>query len=318
MIEITLGINQASQRLDKVLRKILREAPKSFLYRMLRKKNITLNHERAIGNEITVFGDTLQFYFSQETFDKMRGEAPSVSFEDVSFPEIPILYEDSDVCIFVKPAGILSQKAAEDDFSVNEWVVLHARKSGAASDSDFESFRPSIVNRLDRNTSGIMCAGLSMRGLQVLSAMFRDRTVHKYYYALVAGQLTSPCEFQSWLVKDRRTNRVRIYPNSVHGADSIRTAVTPLKVYADRTLLQVELFTGKSHQIRAQLAAAGHPILGDPKYGKAELNRKYGLEFQCLHAYRLEFPENCAIAALSGKVIETEAPKNWPLGTAEA
>ncbi len=318
MTEITLGINQSNQRLDKVLQKHLRAAPKSFIYKMLRKKNITLNNERALGNEQTVFGDTIQFYLSEDTYRKMRGNARDISAEDISFPEIPVLYEDDDVCIFVKPAGILSQKASQFDVSVNEWVVFHARKKGAVSDSDFESFRPAVVNRLDRNTSGIMCAGLSLRGLQGLSEMFRERTVHKYYFALAAGRITEKTEYHSWLVKDTHTNKVRIYQYNVHGAASIHTVVYPIRVYRDRTLLAVELLTGKSHQIRAQLAAAGHPILGDPKYGDPALNRKYGLDMQCLHACRIEFPDPCPLPELAGRIIETEAPATWPLGTAEA
>ena len=246
VIEITLGSNQSNQRLDKVLQRHLREAPPGFVYKMLRKKNITLNGEKALGNEQTVFGDTVQFFLSEETYLKMRGKEKPHNIEDISFPEIPVLYEDNDVCIFLKPAGILSQKATQYDVSVNEWVVLRARRNGIISDSDFESFRPSVVNRLDRNTSGIMCAGLSLRGLQVLSELFREHRIRKFYYALAAGRIEKPREFSSWLVKDRRTNKVRIYADNVHGAERIHTAVKPLRVYSDRTLLLVEIFTGKS------------------------------------------------------------------------
>ena len=317
MIEITLGMNQSNQRLDKVLKKHLRAATGSFVYKMLRKKNITLNGQKALGSEITVFGDRVQFYLSDETYRKMRGETASPDLSNLHFPEIPILYEDSDVCIFVKPPGILSQKATPYDISINEWVIFHARQSGAVSDSDFESFRPSVVNRLDRNTGGIMCAGLSIRGLQVLSEMFRERTVHKYYYALAAGQITKEKEYRSWLVKDKKSNMVRIYPFQMKNSEPIHTAAWPLRIYSDRTLLLVELFTGKSHQIRAQLAAAGHPLLGDPKYGDPAKNRAYGLNMQCLYACRIEFPEDSRLPALSGRILETEAPSNWPLGTAE-
>ena len=316
MIEITLGLNQSNQRLDKVLQRHLREATAGFVYKMLRKKNITLNGERALGNEQTVFGDTVQFYLSEETYQKMRGEQKRQNVEDISFPEIPVLHEDNDGCIFIKPAGILSQRATVFDGSVNEWVIFRARRNGIISDSDFESFRPSVVNRLDRNTSGIMCAGLSLRGLQVLSELFREHQVRKFYYAVAEGRIEEPQEYHSWLVKDRSTNKVRIYAKNVHGAQSIRTAVWPVSVYSDRTLLLVEIFTGKSHQIRAQLAASGHPILGDPKYGDPAFNRKYGQITQCLAACRLEFPEDCALPALSGRVFEMEAPKEWPLGTA--
>ncbi|MBP5225289.1 MAG: RluA family pseudouridine synthase, partial [Lachnospiraceae bacterium] len=145
MIEINLSVNQSNQRLDKVLKKLLRAAPEGFVYKMLRKKNITLNHEKALGNEKTVAGDTVQFYFSQETFDKLRGTAAEgTAASDVGFPEIQVLYEDADVCIFVKPAGVLSQKAAPGDYSVNEWLLWEAEHRGYLSSSDFQEFRPSV------------------------------------------------------------------------------------------------------------------------------------------------------------------------------
>ena len=315
MIEVSLNANQSNQRLDKVLKKILKDAPTSFIYKMLRKKNITLNHARAYGNEITVYGDSVQFFFAQETYDKMRGvtkETPEISAD---FPEIPVLYEDNDVCIFVKPPGILSQKAVESDFSVNEWVIYHARERGIISDSDFESFKPAVCNRLDRNTGGIMAAGLSMQGLQVLSAMFKERTLGKYYYALVTGRITESKEIKGYLLKDERSNRVEIFDNPVQDSRPIRTSYEPVKVYKDRTLLKVHLITGRTHQIRAHLSSIGHPIIGDTKYGNSRVNFDNHTFYQCLHAYRVEFPE-CELPGISGKVFETGVPKNWPLGRA--
>jgi len=316
MFEINLNINQSNQRLDKVLKKILREAPPSFIYKQLRKKNITLNRQKALGNEITVCGDTVQFFLSRETYDKMRGVSPAAVPLDMSFPEIPILYEDNDVCIFVKPAGILSQKAVETDVSVNEWVIWHARERGLISDSAFETFKPSICNRLDRNTGGIMAAGLSLRGLQVLSRLFKDRSLEKYYYALVKGRLTEKKQVSAWLYKDERLNRVKIYQDEVAGAKYIRTEYEPVALFEDRTLLCVHLLTGRSHQIRAHLSAIGYPILGDPKYGDTAMNMNYGRFRQCLFAFYLRFPE-CELPGISGKSFQTEVPADWPLGPAE-
>ena len=319
MFEISLNANQSNQRLDKVLHKILKEAPTSFIYKMLRKKNITLNGEKALGNEKTVAGDTIQFFLSQETYDKMRGETASVpEAGSIGFPEIEILYEDSDVCIFVKPVGILSQKSVDTDFSVNEWVVYHATESGIVSDSQFETFRPSVCNRLDRNTAGIMAAGMSIRGLQVLSELFRDRTVHKYYYALVKGTVTEANEIIGYLLKDEEKNRSEIYQFQVPGSKPIHTKYAPIRTYhkGELTLLRVNLLTGRSHQIRSHLASVGHPILGDPKYGDPALNLKYKQYTQCLFAYHLVFPE-CDIPGVSGRVFEKEVPEDWPLGAAE-
>jgi len=314
MFEFTVGDNQSNMRLDKVLHKVLKEAPKSFIYKMLRKKNITLNHEKAIGSEITVFGDTIQMFFSQETYDKMRGDREQTVPLSVDLPEIPILYEDNDVLIFVKPAGILSQKAVDSDVSVNEWVILHAKEQGIISNSDFETFKPSVVNRLDRNTSGIMAAGLSLRGLQILSEVFRMRTLEKYYYAYVKGRVEEAFEDEGYLYKNTKTNIVRISREEKSGAKKIRTAFEPVWVYGDSTLLKVHLLTGRSHQIRAHLSALDHPIIGDPKYGDPETNLTYGRFMQCLHAFSLTFPK-CALEGISGKTFTTEVPEDWPLGT---
>ena len=317
MIEISLGIHQAGRRLDKVLKKHLKAAPDSFIYRMLRKKNITLNHERAVGDERTVAGDTVQFYLSQETYDKMRGEQAALPDAPTSFPEIPVLYEDSDVCIFVKPPGILSQKARPEDISVNEWVIWHSVEEGIVSASDFESFRPAVANRLDRNTGGIMCAGLSERGLMVLSEMFREHRIEKTYAALVRGRIEEERDLTAYLIKDPYTNSVTIYGNQVKDSKKIRTVVRPMKNFRDRTLLEVHLLSGRTHQIRAQLAHIGHPILGDPKYGDPAFNMKYGVLMQCLYAYRIEF-KTCSLPGISGKSFEVEVPSEWPLGGAEA
>ncbi len=314
MFEISLSVNQSNQRLDRVLARYLKSAPKSFIYKMLRKKNITLNGEKAVGNEKTVAGDRIQFFFSQETYDKMRGGDAAIPVPNADFPEIPVLYEDSDVLIFVKPQGILSQKASANDFSVNEWVLFRAQEKGLYTISDYALFKPSVANRLDRNTGGIMCAGLSEPGLQALSEMFRVRSVQKYYLALVKGDVEEPKEICGYLLKDEKTNKVRIYQSPYPGAKEIRTAFTPVRRYGDRTLLFIDLLTGRSHQIRAHLSSLGHPILGDTKYGDNRFNIEYGRFRQCLFACRLTFPDPCALPQLSGRTFNAEVPEDWPLG----
>ena len=353
MIEVNLSVNQSNQRLDKVLKKILRAAPDSFVYKMLRKKNITLNHEKALGNEKTVAGDTVQFYFSQETFDKMRGiltqdgsvnpdadVRASIAVLNDGFPEIQVLYEDQDVCIFVKPAGVLSQKAAPGDYSVNEWLLWEAENRGFLSSSDFQEFRPSICNRLDRNTYGIMTGGFSIRGLQTLTEMFRDRTAQKYYYAVVKGVVEEPAEIIGYLEKDERTNQVFVSPIELSGGKMIHTVYEPVGYYrgdgtpivygtalfmasdtdnirfqapndAKLTLLRIHLKTGRTHQIRAHLASVGHPIIGDPKYGDFKMNARYGKRYQCLCAYKLVMPECEELPGISGWTFEIEPPKDW-------
>ena len=325
MIEFTVTENLAEQRLDKVLKKILREAPDSFIYRMLREKNITLNKKRAEGSVRTQAGDVIRFFFSDETYRKMCGpreeaekgkEAPGRSLEkalkplpDVLLPTI--LYEDADVLLFVKPSGLRSQKAAPEDYSANDWVLDHFRKKHPGADG---TFRPSVVNRLDRNTGGIMASGMSMKGLRVLSELFRDRGLGKYYFTIVSGRAPEEACEKAWIMKLPGENKSGISFTELSGSQPIETRWKRLQydTVRDLSLLDVELVTGKRHQIRAHLSALGHPVLGDPKYGDPLVNRAFGLSFQCLFCHRISFPE-CAFSGVSGKTFSVPAPVFWPL-----
>ena len=257
-------------------------------------------------------GDTVQFFLSEETYLKMRGETEPIPDGAPDFPDLPILYEDGDLMVFIKPQGLLSQKAEKDDYSVNEWVCYHAVEQGLISSSEFESFRPSVCNRLDRNTAGIMTAGLSLRGLQTLSNLFHDHRVEKYYYALVRGQVQDPIDFKCFLKKDSYINKVSVLTESVPGAREVHTGFTPVKVMKDRTLLLVRLYTGRTHQIRSVLGYLKHPILGDTKYGDNKFNLKYNIYSQCLIACMLKFPV-CGLRGVSGKTFEIGIPKDWPV-----
>ena len=316
MFEYVIQENTAGQRLDKVLRKHLKAAPDSFIYKMLRKKNITLNARKAEGNEITALGDVIRFWLSEETYMKMRGEEKKTDgfSPPKDFPEIRVLYEDQDVMLFVKPSGVLSQKSFDDSYSVNEWLVDHAVRSGMLSGSEFEMFRPSIVNRLDQNTGGIIAAGLSLKGLKILSELFRERSLCKYYFAVVVGQVKEGASLKSYLVKDEKKNEVRLYKDPVKGSKEIRTEFVPIRndTEKDLTLLRVHLLTGRSHQIRAHMNLIHHPILGDRKYGIPEVNLKYRKCGMCLLSYRIEFPE-CELPGISGKMFEIPVPENWPV-----
>lgn len=313
MKEILISENLSNQRLDKVLSKILKEAPSSFLYKMLRKKNITLNEKKATGKEITETGDRIRFFLSDETFLKMQGKTENLLPKiPKDFPEIPVLYEDADVCIFVKPQGVLSQKAEEKDFSVNEWIVAHAVSENRLDEDALRSFHPSVCNRLDRNTGGIMTAGLSIKGLQILSELFRSHDLVKKYFALVKGKVSEEKEIYSYLIKNQKTNQVRILDKKEEGAEEIHTKFAPVKYIQeeDETLLEVQLFTGKPHQIRAQLSFMGHPILGDSKYGDPDWNKKRNVFMQCLLSHYLEFPK-CELPGISEKTFSLDVPDAW-------
>lgn len=338
MQSVTIGGNQAGQRLDKFLHKYLPNAGSGFLYKMLRKKNITLNGKRAEGSEMLALNDTVSFFFSEETFAKFSGQGyPAASGKaraaEVGGPAqiqekplqgyqnayrrikgIGILYEDENILILNKPAGILTQKAAPSDLSLNEWLVGYLLEHEPQLVQELHTFHPSVCNRLDRNTSGIVLCGKSLAGLQYLSQCIRERRVKKFYRTICVGKIEEPETAHGYLVKDERKNRVTVCADGAPQADAIHTAYTPLCFTDSYTLLEVELITGKTHQIRAHLASIGHPLIGDFKYGRENINRrlkeKYGLQNQLLHAFRIEFPaqETGVGVPLSGKRICAACP----------
>lgn len=289
MQEIQITEQEAGQRLDKLLAKYLNLAPKSFFYKMLRKKNITLNGKKAAGNEKLAKGDCVKLFLSDETIQKF-----SEVFSEYTEEELDILYEDSDVILINKPVGMLSQKASSADQSLVEHLISYLVRSGALTEEDLKTFRPSICNRLDRNTSGIVAAGKTMAGLQALNQLFHDRSIGKYYLCLAKGEIRSSSRAEGWLKKDSDTNQVEILKQEVPESVYIATEYRPIKSNHGVTLLEVHLITGKTHQIRAHLASLGHPLIGDPKYGDARINQEYRKRYQVrsqlLHAARLKFP----------------------------
>lgn len=316
MRETRIRPNEAGQRLDKYLAKYLRKAPKSFLYKMLRKKNITLNGKKATGQEKLTAGDTVKFFLSDETMGKFSDSCPSGNFPRFPHAELDIIYEDAHTIFINKPAGMLSQKASPDDVSLVEYLIRYLLDSGQITRDELATFRPSVCNRLDRNTSGIVAAGKTLPALQELSRMFRERTLGKYYLCLVKGRVNAPRRIDGYLKKDASSNRVTLTQTEQNGSVRIETEYRPLaygSTGTDCTLLEVHLLTGKTHQIRAHLASVGHPILGDYKYGDRRTNdrlkERYGLKHQLLHSARLEFPEcGGALAELSGKCMEAPLP----------
>ena len=271
---------EAGQRLDKFLHKFMPEATTSFFYKMLRKKNITLNGKKAEGKEMLSEGDMISFFFSDETFTKFRGvnalHTSTAEYEKAFriLKGIQIIYEDQDVLILNKPAGILSQKAKPEDLSLNEWLIGYLLCKKTISSEELTTFKPSVCNRLDRNTSGLVLCGKSLKGSQELTKMIREREVRKFYHTIVVGKMNQNAQIDGYLYKDEKTNKVTVYPfhtpDMPKGAQEIKTAYTPIKSWGDYTLLEVELITGKTHQIRAHLASIGHPIVGDPKYGNPQ------------------------------------------------
>lgn len=389
MYQAIITDREAGQRFDKYLRRILPNAGSGFLYKMLRKKNITLNDKRADGSEKTAVGDCVKIFFAQETLDKFMGKMSGESGENDgsvgsvtgknadfvkknrqltdlasrahdyhdrttggssnaasgmavyrqayrTFSGIQIIYENEHIIIADKPAGILSQKAEKADLSLNEWLIGYLLEKRALSEFDLSFYKPSVCNRLDRNTSGMVLCAKTLQGAQLLSSLLKDRTLHKYYQLYVKGHIADEQMIEGYLVKDEKRNKVTIksVPDSRNYDDVstlsaknekqnaakdiagvyIQTRYTPLRQEADKTLLEVELITGKPHQIRAHLASIGHPLLGDYKYGDRAWNERYrqqfGVRSQLLHAYKVVFPPlDEPFADLSGRTFTCDLPE---------
>lgn len=309
MQEILVNENEAGQRFDKLLAKYLNEAPKSFLYKMLRKKNIVLNDKKAVGNEKVVLGDRITLYLSAETIQKFSSNKVHYIKDNIN-----IIYEDTDILLINKPVGMLSQKAREQDVSVIEHLISYLLRTKQLTEAQLNGFKPSISNRLDRNTSGLIVAGKSLQGLQVMGEAFKNRSIQKFYRCLVLGHIDKKTHVKGYLRKDERRNKVYITEERTENSQWIETEYQPIWSTKDITLLEVHLITGKTHQIRAHLSANGHAIIGDYKYGNAVVNniykKNYGLESQLLHAYRLEMPSDMPkLKALEGKTFIAEVPE---------
>lgn len=307
----TVTPNEAGQRMDKLLAKYLNQAGKGFLYKMMRKKNITLNGKRCDGGERLAVGDEIRLFLSDDTISRFQSQKVLPGAGESS---LSIIYEDSHLLIADKPAGMLSQKAGEGDLSLNEVILNYLIASGGLSVSQLRTFKPSICNRLDRNTSGLVAAGKSLAGLQVMNEVFKNRSIHKYYLCLAAGNLEGSRLVTGFLKKEEAANRVHISAEETKGSVPIRTEYLPLAGNGSFTLLRVNLITGRSHQIRAHLSSIGHPIAGDYKYGSKRVNlrmkEKYGLGVQLLHAWKLVLPEDLPepLDALRGKEFLAPLP----------
>ena len=322
MKEIIIGANEADKRLDSFLKSYLKEASGGFIYKMLRKKNITLNGKKAEGTEKLKVGDSVKIFFADETLLKFTGKsevASGAARRDVSeylraydrIESLMVIYEDDNILLVNKPAGVLSQKSVMGDISLNEWLIGYLLEKGVVTGESLETYRPSVCNRLDRNTSGLVICAKSLAGARKMADLISSRDIDKYYRTIVSGRLSDRVSLKGYLYKDEAQNKVDIKVEDPHDDkySYIETEYEPIEYLEgkDLTVLEVKLVTGKPHQIRAHLSSIGHPIIGDSKYGGQKIS---GLRYQLLHSYRLEFPAclEAPFDILSGKEFIAPLP----------
>ena len=312
MKEIVVTQANEGQKIEKFVRKYLSEAPLGFIYKAFRKKDIKINGHWVKKDALVHQGDTVRIYVTDQQLEDFKKPRPVTA---KPFP-YRIAYEDENVLIVDKPKGVLTYG---DKTGVRETLgnaVLDYLYMEGKYDPESSSFTPSPAHRLDRNTSGLICYGLTDAGLKELTELFKTRQgVKKYYLALVKGHFDLK-EGKIDIPLGKDANSSRAFPLSLDKGG--KTAITEYQVekeVGDYSLVKVHLLTGRTHQIRVHFASIGHPLLGDDKYGDFALNRqikaKTGLDYQFLHAYRLEFGDlDGALEGLKDKVIESQLPDN--------
>ncbi len=310
MKELIVSPQDAGQRCDKYVMKFLNKAPKSFVYKMLRKKNIVLNDKKSTGCEILNALDSVKLYLADETIEKF---SQVISYKNDEKIFLNVVKETEDVIFVNKPDNLLSQKSKPNDISINEQIISYLLQKNSITNESLQTFRPSICNRLDRNTTGLITAGKTLRGSQELSYAFRQRNMDKHYIAVVKGVVSKSQQIEGFLFKDLKTNKVVISKDEMPGSGYIETGYRPIWSSDDCSLLEVHLITGRTHQIRAHLASIGHPIIGDLKYGNKKTNEKfrnqYNVTSQLLHSYSLSFPQNSiSIKELVGETFVAPLP----------
>lgn len=339
MKEICIGKNESGKRLDSFLNGYLSGATPGFLYKMLRKKNITLNNRKADGKERLVKGDVVRIYFADETLSKFIdpkfknalngdfsdfkkiGDDYAIAYKKIENRDnIEILFENDDLIVLNKPAGILSQKSKTDDLSINDWLIGYLINSCKITPEQLMTYRPSVVNRLDRNTSGVMLCACSLLSARVLSKALREHQIRKFYRCVVCGKYNAGAVLHGFMTKDSSKN-VNVFRTENSGSEKAKYSETKVELLdynnaLDVSLLEIELVTGRSHQIRSSLCASGFPILGDLKYSgdknNKQLSKKYNISHQLLHAVRLEFPEDFEDGGMGVSGRYFEAPDMFP------
>ena len=305
MREFTVTKNDAGQRLDRWLGKTLPLLPAPLAQKYIRLKRVKLNGKGAKRDTRLAVGDVLQLYINDEFFD---APAPENAFLSVFKPQLDIVYEDEHILLVNKRPGLLvhpDQGEYVNTLITHIQAYLYQKKEWDPRQE--HSFTPALCNRIDRNTGGIVIAAKTAEALRIMNQKIKDREIEKYYLCAIHGRMNPPeGKLEGFLSKDESKNQVTVHKTPVPGGRTAVTLYKTLKVRNGLSLVECELITGRTHQIRAQFAAAGHPLLGDGKYGRNRDNKRYDRKFQALWSYKLVF----SFTTYAG-VLEPLNGKSW-------
>ena len=303
MREFIIKQNDANQRLDKFISKSL-DIPTSLLYKSIRLKKIKVNRKRAEPQQFLQEGDTVQCFLNESLFKQTEAPTDLAQIR----PQLSLIYEDENILLIDKRPGI---SVHEDEHGSNNTLIMHIQaylfQKGEYNPCEESSFAPALCNRIDRNTGGIVIAAKNAESLRVMNEKIKNREINKFYLAAIHGVPKNLSDtLKGYLIKDEKNNTVQVYEkNPPRNAKPIITKYKVIAKGKESSLIEVELITGRTHQIRAHMAHIGHPLIGDGKYGINKADRARGYKYQALYSYRLKFDfktdKNTVLDYLNGK-----------------
>ncbi len=311
---ITVKRNDAGQRLDKFLSKSVKGMPQSLMYKYIRTKKIKVNRKRTEQNYMLSEGDEIQLFIKEEFFDSP--EKDTGAFETIK-PKIEIVYEDDNIILCNKRPGVLVH---EDKEGKENTLIIHIQaylcQKGEYDPKEEQSFAPALCNRIDRNTGGIVIAAKNAMALRVMNEKIKNNEISKFYMCAVHGTMKEKSKtLKGFLRKDSKNNTVQVSDTRLPGSKDIITKYKVVSEKGGNSLLEVELVTGRTHQIRAHMSHIGHPLLGDGKYGVNREDKKEGYKYQALYAYRLRFDfdknTETELDYLRGKEVKLKNSDIW-------